>query len=155
MAPKKGVRMGSRRLEKERAGAEVAYGWEECERRSMELLQELGFPKGVLPLKEVVEVGRVPETGFVWMKQKAPSKHFFEGVKTLVSYETEVTAYVDKFKMRKVSGVKAKQVLAWVPISEMSVDGPQGNNLLFKTPLGIRKSFPVSAFQTVEDKDEE
>ncbi|KAK7304051.1 hypothetical protein RJT34_15058 [Clitoria ternatea] len=58
---------------------------------SMELVEELGFPKGVLPLKDLV----VGETGFVWMKQKAPSEHFFEGSKTLLSYAVEV----EKFKI--------------------------------------------------------
>ncbi|KAK7411760.1 hypothetical protein VNO78_03198 [Psophocarpus tetragonolobus] len=137
----------------QREGAEIVYGTEECHKHTMELLEELGFPKGVMPLKELVECGRVRETGFVWMKQKAPSQHFFEETKTLVSYAEEVTAYVEKFKMKKMSGVKSKQVFIWVPIADMSIDGPNGKKLLFKTPMGMGKSFPATAFMTLDEKE--
>ncbi|XP_061361221.1 uncharacterized protein LOC133305103 [Gastrolobium bilobum] len=140
-------------LVNERAGAEIVHGSEECYRHSIELLEELGFPKGVLPLQDLVECGRVRETGFVWTKQKSPSEHFFEGTKTLVSYAVEVTAYVEKFKMKKMSGIKSKQMFLWVPVTEMSIDGPKGKKIFFKTPMGIGKSFPVTAFMTIEEKE--
>lgn len=85
------------------------------------------------------------------MKQKAPYEHFFEGTNTRVSYAVEVTAYVDKFKMKKMSGIKSKQMLLWVPITEMSIEDPKGNKILFKTPMGIGKSFPLTAFMTQEE----
>ncbi|KAL4355436.1 hypothetical protein GQ457_06G038220 [Hibiscus cannabinus] len=137
----------------QRAGAEIVYGAEDCYRHSVELLQELGFPKGVLPLKDLQECGRVRETGFVWMKQKAPYEHFFAGTNTKVSYAAEVTAYVEKFKMKKMTGVKSKQVFIWVPITEMSIDDAPGDKIYFKTPMGIGKSFPVTAFMTEEEKN--
>ncbi|KAK6935605.1 Protein of unknown function DUF538 [Dillenia turbinata] len=140
-------------LEGERAGAEVVYGPEECHRSSIELLEELGFPKGVLPLKDLVECGRVRETGFVWMKQKAPCEHFFQGTDTLVSYATEVTAYVEKGKMKKMTGVKSKQLLLWVSISEMSIT-ESGKSIYFKTPMGLGKAYPLTAFTTEEEKQE-
>ncbi|KAL0016100.1 hypothetical protein SO802_003169 [Lithocarpus litseifolius] len=136
----------------ERAGAEIVYGPEECYRHSIDLLEELGFPKGVLPLQDLEECGRVRETGFVWMKQKAPYEHFFVGSNTRVSYSIEVTAYVEKFKMKKMTGVKSKQVFLWVPITEMSIDDPASKKIYFKTPMGIGKSFPVTAFMTEEEK---
>ncbi|XP_014506951.1 uncharacterized protein LOC106766732 [Vigna radiata var. radiata] len=138
---------------KEREGAEIVYGSEECYRHSIELLEELGFPKGVLPLQDLVECGRVRETGFVWMKQKAPYEHFFEGTNTRVSYAVEVTGYVEKFRMKKMTGIKSKQMLLWVPISEMSIEDPKGKKILFKTPVGIGKSFPIIAFMTPEEKE--
>ncbi|XP_047169758.1 uncharacterized protein LOC124838249 [Vigna umbellata] len=138
---------------KEREGAEIVYGSEECYRQSIELLEELGFPKGVLPLQDLVECGRVRETGFVWMKQKAPYEHFFEGTNTRVSYAVEVTGYVEKFRMKKMTGIKSKQMLLWVPISEMSIEDPKGKKILFKTPVGIGKSFPTIAFMTPEEKE--
>ncbi|XP_004488198.1 uncharacterized protein [Cicer arietinum] len=137
----------------ERIGAEIVYGSENCYNQSIQLLEELGFPKGVLPLKDLTECGRVRETGFVWMKQKAPSEHFFENTKTLVSYAIEVTAYVEKFKMKKMSGIKSKQMFVWVSISEMSIDGFKGKKMFFKTPMGIGKSFPVTAFMNSEEKE--
>ncbi|XAR70092.1 hypothetical protein NMG60_11026844 [Bertholletia excelsa] len=141
-------------MEDQRAGAEIVYGAEECSRHSLELLEELGFPKGVMPLKDLVECGRVRETGFVWMKQRAPYEHFFEGTNTKVSYATEVTAYIEKFKMKKMTGVKSKQLMLWVPIVEMSIEDPASKKIYFKTPVGIGKSYPVTAFLTEEEKQE-
>ncbi|PON92807.1 hypothetical protein TorRG33x02_114050 [Trema orientale] len=137
----------------ERAGAEIVYGAEECYRKSIELLEELGFPRGVLPLKDLEECGRVRETGFVWMKQKAPYEHFFEKTNTRVSYGLEVTAYVERLRMKRMTGVKSRQVFVWVPISEMSVEDPARKKIYFKTPMGIGKSFPVTAFMTEEEKE--
>ncbi|XP_057520481.1 uncharacterized protein LOC130800814 [Amaranthus tricolor] len=139
-------------IKDERAGAEIVYGHEECQKRSLELLTELGFPKGVLPLKDLVECGRVKETGFVWMKQKSPSEHYFEGSKTLVSYSTEVTSYVEKGRMKKMTGVKSKQLLMWITIVEMSVDDPCSGKIHFKSVVGIGKSFPITAFMNEEEK---
>ncbi|KAF9689174.1 hypothetical protein SADUNF_Sadunf01G0064300 [Salix dunnii] len=139
----------------ERAGAEIVYGPEECHRHSIQLLEELGFPKGVLPLKDLEECGRVRETGFVWMRQKAPYDHFFVGSSSKVSYATEVTAYIEKYKMKKMTGIKSKQMFLWVPISEMSIEDPSSKRILFKTPMGIGKSFPISSFMTDEEKMEE
>lgn len=138
--------------EDQRAGAEIIYGSEACFSHSISLLEELGFPKGVLPLQDLVECGRVRETGFVWMKQKAPYEHFFTGTNTRVSYAVEVTAYVEKFKMKKMTGVKSKQVFLWVPITEMSIDDPASQKIHFRTPMGIGKSFPLVAFMTEEEK---
>ncbi|CAF2027628.1 hypothetical protein HID58_078109 [Brassica napus] len=136
----------------ERAGAEIVYGAEECYKNSVELLEELGFPKGVMPLKNLVECGRVRATGFVWMKQNTPYEHFFEATNTRVSYALEVTAYVDKGCMKKMTGVKSKQMFMWVPIVEMSMEEPKSKKIYFKTPMGLGKSFHVTAFMDEEEK---
>ncbi|KAL2551774.1 hypothetical protein Fot_05393 [Forsythia ovata] len=135
----------------QRAGAEIVHREEECYQHSIEQLEELGFPRGVLPLKDLVECGRVRETGFVWMKQKAPYEHFFVGSNTLVSYATEVTAYVEKGRMKKMTGIKSKQLLLWVPIVEMSIEESDAKKIYFKTPMGIGRSFPVTAFMSPEE----
>ncbi|KAI3997234.1 hypothetical protein MKX01_009078 [Papaver californicum] len=140
-------------IKDERAGAEIVYGSEACYNQTMEFFQEVGFPKGVLPLKDLVECGRVPETGFVWMKQKSPYEHFFESTSTRVSYSIEVTAYVEKNKMRKMTGVKSKQMFMWVPITEMSIEDPAKKKIYFRTPMGIGRSFPITAFMTEEEKE--
>ncbi|ONK58848.1 uncharacterized protein A4U43_C08F360 [Asparagus officinalis] len=135
----------------ERAGAERVYGAEACYRHSIELLTELGFPKGVLPLKDLEECGRVRETGFVWMKLKAPFEHYFKGTNTCVSYAAEVTAYVKKGKMKKMTGIKTKQMMLWVPITEMSSVGG-GNKIYFKSAVGIGRGFPAAAFADEEEE---
>ncbi|KAL3839080.1 hypothetical protein ACJIZ3_023671 [Penstemon smallii] len=138
--------------EEQRAGAEIVHGTKECHDHSLKLLTELGFPKGALPLNDIEECGLVEATGFVWMKQKAPYEHFFKATNTLVRYDIEVTAYVEKGKMKKMSGVKSKQFLMWVPIVEMSIEDVAPDKIYFKTPMGIGKSFPITAFMDDEEK---
>ncbi|XP_073269058.1 uncharacterized protein [Primulina huaijiensis] len=135
-----------------RANAEIVHGAEECYKHSLKMLEELGFPRGVLPLKNLEECGLVRETGYVWMKQKAPYDHFFAGTNSVVRYDTEVTAIVEKGKMKKMSGVKSKQLLLWVPIVEMSIEESTGNKIYFKTPVGIGRSFPITSFMDEEEK---
>lgn len=134
---------------KEKQGAEIIYGADECYRHSQELLNELGFPLGVLPLKDLEECGLVRETGFVWMKQKAPYEHFFKGTNTRVRYDSEVTAYVEDKKMRRMTGIRSKQMMLWVPIVEMTMEA--GEKIYFKSAVGIGRSFPASAFVDKEE----
>ncbi|KAK6781797.1 hypothetical protein RDI58_019593 [Solanum bulbocastanum] len=137
----------------ERAGAEIAYGAEDCYSLIVKLSQDSGFPKGMLPLKYLEEFGYVSKTGFTWMKQKAPYQHYFSSIKMLVSYAKEITAYVEKGKMKKISGVKSKQLLLWVPTIEMSINEDQ-KKIYFKTLMGIGMSYPITVFMTDEEKEE-
>ncbi|WOK99000.1 hypothetical protein Cni_G07712 [Canna indica] len=137
-----------------REGAEIIHGADECYRRSLMMLQELGFSKGVLPLKNLEECGWVKETGFMWMKQKEPYEHFFKGTNTRVRFEKEVTLFVEKKRMKKMTGLRSKQVLLWVPIVEMGLNEPDEAKIYFKSAVGIGRSFPVSAFDEEKEKVE-
>ncbi|KAL6137238.1 hypothetical protein ACLB2K_062530 [Fragaria x ananassa] len=86
------------------------------------------------------------------MKQKAPYEHYFVGSNTRASYETEVTAYVEKGRMKKMTGIKSKLVFPWVPIIEMIMEEPSTKKITFKTPMGIGRSFQITAFMTEEEK---
>uniref|UniRef100_A0A0E0R1F3 DUF538 family protein n=1 Tax=Oryza rufipogon TaxID=4529 RepID=A0A0E0R1F3_ORYRU len=129
---------------KEREGAEVVSGAVECFKQSMELMRALGFPEGMMPLRGLEECGLVRETGFVWMRQKAPYEHYFRGTGTRVRYDVEVTAFVEEGRMKRMTGVRSKQLMLWVPIVEMSLDG--ADRVYFKSNVGIGRSFPASAF---------
>ena len=131
---------------KDRQGAEIVYGAEACHHHCMELLSELGFPRGVLPLKGLEECGRIPETGFVWMKLKSPYEHFFKGTNTKVSYASEVTAFVEKKKMKKMTGVKTKELMLCLSVVDIYVEDPSSKKITFKTGTGLSDSFPMSAF---------
>lgn len=131
----------------QRAQAEIYHGSEICKQKSMELLAELGLPKGLLPLEELEETGYVKETGFVWLKQKKKTEHRFKKIGKMVQYGEEITAYVEKYKMKKLTGVKSKELILWITISEISIDDPSSGKIYFKSATGIGKSFPVSAFE--------
>ncbi|XP_072967798.1 uncharacterized protein [Typha angustifolia] len=141
-----------------KAKAEVYHGDDICQEKSKFLLREVGLPDGLLPLRDIIECGYVEETGFVWLKQKKKVEHRFEKIGRLVSYAQEVTAYVDKFKIKKLTGVKAKELLLWLTLNEISVDEPSttGKKITFKTSTGLYRTFPTSAFEAeVEVKEVE
>ncbi|KAJ3691872.1 hypothetical protein LUZ61_000035 [Rhynchospora tenuis] len=135
------------------AKAEVYHGDEICRDKSRELLEEVGLPRGLLPLHDIVECGFIEETGFVWLRQKNKIEHYFPKAGRRVSYGEEITAYVEKQRIRKLTGVKGKELLMWLTISDISIDDspPASRLLTCQTPSGIVRSFPASAFDLPED----
>ena len=131
--------------------AEVYYGDELGQQKSKELLKEIGMPNGLLPLKDIEECGYLRETGFVWLKQKKSSTHKFEKIGKLVSYAPEVTAQVEVGKIKKLTGVKTKELLVWVTLNDISLDDPPTGKITFRTPAGLFRSFPASAFEIEEE----
>ncbi|KAA0048082.1 plant/F25P12-18 protein [Cucumis melo var. makuwa] len=130
---------------------ELYYGDEMCQIKSRELLKEMDLPNGLLPMKDMEECGIVKETGFVWLKQKKSYTHKFKDIDRLVTYGTEVTAYVEKNKVKKLTGVKAKELMIWLPLCDIYVNQPPNGKITFKSTTGLSRTFPVSAFQVEED----
>ncbi|KAJ4719316.1 Protein of unknown function, DUF538 [Melia azedarach] len=134
-----------------KAKAELYHGDAICQEKSKFLLKEVGLPNGLLPLHDIEECGYVKETGFVWLKQKKSITHKFEKIGKLVTYATEVTAVVESNKIKKLTGVKTKELLVWISLSDIYVDDPPTGKITFKTPSGLSRSFPVSAFEIEEE----
>ncbi|KAB1200479.1 hypothetical protein CJ030_MR0G007106 [Morella rubra] len=137
-----------------RAKAEFYRGDELGQVKSKELLKEIFLPNGLLPLQDIEECGYLRETGFVWLKQKKSSTHKFEKVGRLVSYASEVTAYVEPNKIKKLTGVKTKELMVWVTLNEICVDDPPTGKITFKATSGLYRTFPVSAFEVEEEVKE-
>ncbi|OAY42416.1 uncharacterized protein LOC110623063 [Manihot esculenta] len=136
-----------------KAKAEVYYGDEICQEKTKLLLKEVGLPNGLLPLRDIIECGIVMETGFVWLKQKKSITHKFDKVGRLASYAPEVTAFVERGKIKKLTGVKTKELLIWVSLSDIYLNDPPNGKIVFQVPSGIHRSFPCSAFEVEETKD--
>lgn len=132
---------------------EVYYGDKISQEKTRLLLKEVGLPNGLLPLKDIIECGYVKETGFVWMKQKKAITHKFDKIGKQVSYAKEVTANVEKNKVKNLTGVKAKEVLIWLTLSEIYVDDPPTGNITFKIPTGLSRAYPVDAFEVEEEEE--
>ena len=111
------------------------------------LLQEFELPLGLLPLADVIEVGYVIKTGYMWIVQKKV-EHEFKKISKLGSYDSEITGYVEKKRIKKLEGVKAKpkEFMLWPPVSEITVDDPPTGKINFKSLAGITKNFLVEAF---------
>ena len=129
----------------EKDGGIVKKGHEEGLRLATSLLQEFELPLGLLPLADVIEVGYVIKTGYMWIVQKKV-EHEFKKISKLGSYDSEITGYVEKKRIKKLEGVKAKEFMLWPPVSEITVDDPPTGKINFKSLAGITKNFPVEAF---------
>ncbi|XP_047059637.1 uncharacterized protein LOC124666340 [Lolium rigidum] len=138
--------MGSQAIEKNREGAEVFHGAALCAEKAVELLAETNMPLGLLPLADIEEVGYNRATGFVWLRQKKALTHTFKQIGRQVSYAAEVTAVVEDRKMKRMTGVKSKEILIWVTLCDMYIDKDDPSKITFKTPTGLGRTFPVSAF---------
>ncbi|BFG25035.1 hypothetical protein CerSpe_113090 [Prunus speciosa] len=130
----------------EKEGGIVKKGHEEGLKLAVSILQKFELPQGVLPLVGVIEVGFVESTGYMWIVQEKKVEHEFKLISKLVSYDTEITGYVEKKRIKKLKGVKAKELVLWPPVSEITVDEPPTGKIHFKSLAGITKTFPVEAF---------
>ncbi|KAJ0980285.1 hypothetical protein J5N97_008540 [Dioscorea zingiberensis] len=139
--------MASQTVEKYRKGAEIYNGDALCKKKSIELLEELGLPNGLFPLEDIEEFGFNRQEGFIWLVQRKKKDHTFKKIKRAVSYAPEVTAFVEKSKMKKMTGVKTKELMLWLSVVEMYSENPSSGKVTFKTGTGLSDSFSASAFQ--------
>ncbi|KAK4858722.1 hypothetical protein QYF36_020976 [Acer negundo] len=130
----------------EKEGGTVVKGHDKGIKMASALLEEFELPAGLLPLADVIEVGFVRSTGYMWILQKKKVEHNFKMISKLVSYDTDITGYVNKKKIKKLKGVKAKELILWPPVNEIIVDDPPTGKIHFKSLAGITKTFPVEAF---------
>jgi hypothetical protein len=130
----------------EKEGAIVKKGHDESLKTAVSLLQEFELPEGLLPLADIIEIGYVKATGFIWITQKKKVEHKFNLISKLVSYDTEITGYISKKKIKKLKGVKAKELMLWPLVNEITADEQPTGKIHFKSLAGITKTFPVEAF---------
>ena len=135
--------MASQLVESHRAGAEVHKGNDICKKKTVELLEELGLPKGLFLMDDIEEVRHNCESGFVWMLQKKKNEHMFNKLNQTVSYDTEVTAFVEKGKMKKVTGVKIEDLYSLV---EVYVDESSADKVTIKTDTGLSDTRDAAVF---------
>ncbi|XVE88375.1 hypothetical protein DITRI_Ditri19aG0064800 [Diplodiscus trichospermus] len=143
--------MASKQIAAHREGAEIYHGAALCKQKTHELLDKFHLPKGLMPLNNLVEVGYNQTTGFIWLKQQKTSKYWFKSLGAS-SYGPEITAIIEDRRMRKLAGVKSKEMMIWITLSDVFVDDTNSNKITFATPMGLSKSFPVTVF---EDEPEE
>ncbi|XP_037434972.1 uncharacterized protein LOC119302056 [Triticum dicoccoides] len=134
--------MASQLVESHRAGAEVHKGNDICKKKTVELLEELGLPKGLFPMDDIEEVGYNCESEFVWILQKKKKEHTFNKLNQTVSYDTEVTAFVEKGKMKKVTGVKIEDL----SLVEVYVDESSADKVTIKTDTGLSDTHDAAVF---------
>ncbi|XP_052182852.1 uncharacterized protein LOC127795296 [Diospyros lotus] len=146
-------KMSSSEILVHREHAEIHQGEAICKKKSKELLEKMSLPKGLLPLEGLVEVGYNDATGFIWLTKKSKTEHTFRKIGRRVSYDTHVTAFVEERRMRRLTGVKSKELFIWVSISDIHIGDPASGKITFATATGMSRSFPVSAFEDDEEEN--
>ncbi|KAF9620902.1 hypothetical protein IFM89_015299 [Coptis chinensis] len=136
-----------------KAKAEVYYGAEICGEKGKLLLEEMGLPNGILPLDNIEECGYAKDTGFFWFKRKERKEFYWQNAGKLVCYDPEVTGYVEKSKIKKMKGIKSKELSIWISISEVSVKNPPTAKVTFKGTAGLFMTYPLSYFVIQEEKN--
>lgn len=136
----------SKSMADNKEGGIVKNGDDEGIKLAASILQEFELPEGLLPIADVVEVGYVKESGYMWIVQKKKVEHEFKMISKLVSYDTQINGFVEKKRIKKLKGVKAKELMLWPPVSEITINDNQPGKIHFKSLAGITKTFPVEAF---------
>lgn len=142
-----------------KAKAEVYHGDKTCREKFGSLLSEIGLPNRLLSNQEIEECGYVKDTGFVWLKhkqkeEKGRNQERFRFDNVVVCFEDEVTAYFEPNKIKKLTGVKAKEFVVWISLGEIHVNRSSGL-ITFKTQVGLlSKSLPLSVFEDAHDVKE-
>ncbi|XP_078433669.1 uncharacterized protein LOC144704960 [Wolffia australiana] len=139
--------MAHNNIKSHHRGAEIYTGDVVCRQKTIALLEELNLPRGLLPVESVDEIGINRLTGFVWLRQKKALVYTFPKAGRVVSFGTEVTGFVENRRMRQVTGVKSKEMLMWFSLDEFFVDAKDATKIVFRTPVGLSKSYPTSAFE--------
>ncbi|XVF27329.1 hypothetical protein REPUB_Repub14bG0097900 [Reevesia pubescens] len=143
--------MASKQIAAHREGAEICHGAALCKQKMQQILNEFHLPKTMMPLNNLMEVGYNRTTGFIWLKQQKTFKYWFK-VLGAVSYGPEITAFLEWRRMRKLTGVKSKETMIWITLSDIYVEDNNPNKITFATPMGLSQSYPISA---LEDEPEE
>uniref|UniRef100_A0A7N0REE8 DUF538 family protein n=1 Tax=Kalanchoe fedtschenkoi TaxID=63787 RepID=A0A7N0REE8_KALFE len=135
-------------MEEERKKEEevVHKGHEDGIKLAASLLEEFDLPRGLLPLTDVIEVGFVRSTGYMWILQRSKTEHVFKAASRLVSYDAKIHGYMEKKKIQKLKGVKTKELMLWPPVSEVYVDDLPTGKIRFKSLAGVTRTFPLEAF---------
>ncbi|KAL7221594.1 hypothetical protein ACSBR1_023534 [Camellia fascicularis] len=107
----------------EKEGGIVKKGHELGLIMAISLLEEHGLPLGLLPPADVIEVGFVKDTGYMWIIQKKKVEHNFKMISKLLCREKRI---------EKLKGVKAKELMLWPPVNEITVDDLPTGKMHFK-----------------------
>lgn len=137
-------------IEEHKNGAEIHHG-AICREKTMKLLDEFSIPKGLFSIDKIDEFGFNRATGFMWLKIDKKKEHKFKSLGQTAAYSTEITAFLEKGHMSKLSGVKAKELLVSVTICDVLVGVPSPDMMKCTTPIGLSRIYPIAAFQ-LEDE---
>jgi hypothetical protein len=108
-----------------------------------DLLPDYGFPKGILPNN--IASYTISPSGYFTLHLQSPCYVRFSG--QLVYYDTFVSGTLTYGSVSGVSGIQAKILFVWLPVTGMKVDARNGMLEFFVGALS--KKLPANQFQDV------
>ncbi|PIN20280.1 hypothetical protein CDL12_07043 [Handroanthus impetiginosus] len=135
-----------------RSLAEIVHG-AICKDKTVKLLEEFSLPRGLLPVDEIEEFSFNRSTGFIWWKLKSKKEHKFKRIGKTVVYSPEITAFIEKGHLHKITGVKARELFVLAVVCDVLVGKPSADTIKFTNPVGLSRSHPVSAFELEDDEN--
>lgn len=142
--------MSTQLIESHKKDADICTDRTLCKIKYGEILSRMNLPKGLLGMDNMTEVGYNHTTGFLWAKQNNWREHKFNANGLTVFYNREVSAFIEDRRMTKVKGVKRKELLNWITVSEFYIQEPNFDKITFASTSGLHRTFPVSAFEEEE-----
>ncbi|CAA6665264.1 unnamed protein product [Spirodela intermedia] len=91
-------------IEAHRPGAEIYTGNDLCRQKAIELLEELNLPRGLLPSRTWRRSASTVQPASCGSARRRPS--------------TTPSARPADRRMRRVTGVKSREMLIWIPLGE-------------------------------------
>ncbi|XP_050367543.1 uncharacterized protein LOC126785907 [Argentina anserina] len=144
--------MASELIKSYRNEAEIYQGEAVCKQKFNELWEEFCLPKGVLR-SDIEEMGHHRPSGFVWLKQKKKKEHKFKSIDKTIVYGPELTMFVEKGKIKKLTGCDNKEMCFRISVSEICFKDPALEKLSFKTSTGLSGTYLASEFQDEDDEN--
>ncbi|KAF8053957.1 hypothetical protein N665_1359s0009 [Sinapis alba] len=81
------------------------------------------------------------------MKLRNKIEHTFSAIGRKVIYDTEITAFVEDRRMKRLTGVRSKELMIRVPVNDIFIKEKDPEKITFANTTGLSRTFKVSAFQ--------
>lgn len=141
-------------IEAQRKTAVIHRGSAACKAKFQELLEEYSVPKCLFQVAEIEEAeieefGFNRAIGFFWIRQKTKTERKINKVGT-VYFDVEVSGFIERCRMWKITGVKGKEMLVSLPLCEMLVGYPTADKVKCFSTAGVYRVRPIAYYQNTK-----
>ncbi|KAA3463772.1 DUF538 domain-containing protein [Gossypium australe] len=105
-----------------------------------------------MPLNHLNEFGYKKTTRFIGLKQENTFKYLFKEL-GLNSYGAEITMLTGECQLKRLTGVKSKEMMIWITLFNVFVDDTKvPRKIYYANLMGLSQSYPAT---TIEDEPKE